>query len=79
VPVPAAIEAAAGVTAIPVRVMALLTVRVALPDTLPEVALMVVVPAATPVARPPLEMVAVAVLLLDQVTVVVQLDVELLE
>ena len=52
------------------------TVRVAPPETLPELAWMVVVPAATPMARPPLEMVAVAVLLLDHVTVVVQLDVE---
>jgi len=41
--------------------------------------LMVVVPAAAPVARPPFEIVAVAVLLLDQVTLLVQLDVELSE
>ena len=78
VPVPAAIEAVAGVTVTPVSTTRV-TLRIALPETLPEEALMVDVPAATPVARPPLEMVAVAVLLLDQVTVVVQLDVELLE
>jgi len=53
--------------------------RIALPETLPEEALMVDVPAATPVARPPLEIVAVAVLLLDHVTVEVQFDVELSE
>jgi len=63
---------------IPVNV-APVTVRLALPETLPEVALMVVEPAATPVARPPLEIVAVAVLLLDHVTVEVQLEVELSE
>jgi len=78
VPVPAAIEAVAGVTVIPVNV-APVTVKLALPETLPVVALMVVVPAAAPVARPPFEIVAVAVLLLDQVTLLVQLDVELSE
>jgi len=63
---------------IPVSVAAV-TVREAVPETLPEVALIVVVPAATPVASPPLAIVAAAVLLLDHVTVVVQAEVVLFE
>jgi hypothetical protein len=78
VPEPATIEAVAGVTEIPVMVGPV-TVRAAVPDTLPEVALIVDEPAAAPVARPALEMVAAAVLLLDQVTVEVQFDVVLFE
>ena len=46
-----------GVTAIPVKV-ALDTVRLACPDTLPEVAAIVVIPAPTPVATPLLAIVA---------------------
>jgi hypothetical protein len=46
----------------------LLTVRAAVADRLPEVAVMVDDPAATPVARPARLMVAAAVLLLVQVT-----------
>jgi hypothetical protein len=40
---------------------AAVTVNVVEPTTKPEVALMMLVPAATPVAKPPLEMVAVPV------------------
>ena len=43
------------------------TVRTVVPETEPICALIVVVPAATPVARPDVEMVAVAVLVLDHV------------
>jgi hypothetical protein len=59
--------------------VALVTVSAAVPEMLPDVALIVDVPAATPVARPAAEMVAAAVLLLDQVTVDVQLAVVLFE
>jgi hypothetical protein len=52
----------------------LVTVRVLVPVTPPEPAVMVAVPAATPVATPAEVMVAAAVLLLDQVTVVVQVE-----
>jgi hypothetical protein len=80
VPVPAAIEAVAGVTAIEDSVgVALVTVSAAVPEILPDVAVMVDEPAATPVARPALEIVAAAVLLLDQVTVEVQFEVVLFE
>ena len=76
----AAIEAVAGVTAIEDSVgVALVTVRAAVPEMLPEVALMVDEPAATPIARPATEMVAAAGLLLDQVTDEVQFEVVLLE
>jgi len=71
-------DAVAGVTVMPVMVGAV-TVSAAVPETLPEVALIVDEPPATPVARPALEMVAAAVLLLDQVTVEVQFDVVLFE
>ena len=78
VPEPAAIEAVDGDTATLVRV-GLETVSALLPLTDPEVAVMVVVPDATPVARPLGAMVAVAGLLLDQVTVEVQFEVVLFE
>ncbi len=78
VPEPAAMEAVDGERAMLVRV-GLDTVRELVPLTDPEVAVMVVVPDATPVARPLAAMVAVAGLLLDQVTVEVQFDVVLLE
>jgi len=55
------------------------TLSVAVPETLPELAVIVVVPAATPVASPPLAIVAAAVLLLDHVTEVVQVEVVLSE
>ena len=74
----ATIDAVAGVTVMPVMVGAV-TVSAAVPETLPEVALMVDEPAATPVAMPALEMVAVAVLLLDQAAVEVQFEVVLFE
>jgi hypothetical protein len=44
------------------------TVRVVVPETVPLVAVMVLVPPATPVANPPVEIVAVAVVPDDQVT-----------
>lgn len=78
VPVPAAIDAVAGETAMAVTV-GLVTVSVADPVVLPDVAEMVAVPAATPVARPVLLMVAAAVLPLDQVTVEEQFEVVLFE
>ena len=57
--VPAAIEGVAGLTAMLTRVAAL-TVRVVLPLTSPSVAPMLLVPTASPVARPPALMVATA-------------------
>ena len=75
---PATREAVAGDREMPVRA-GLETVSVPVPETEPEVALMVAVPTATPVARPFEAMVAAAVLLLDQVTVEVQLELVLLE
>ena len=68
---PAAMLAVAGVTAIEDSVAAAVTVRVAVPEILPEVALMVEVPAALAVARPLLAIVAVVVLDEVQVTCVV--------
>jgi len=50
----------------------LMTVSALVVDVLPEVAVMVVDPTATPVARPALLMVAMEALLLDHVTVDVQ-------
>jgi hypothetical protein len=50
------------------------TVSVPEPEIEPDVAVMLTVPAATPVARPEALMVASALLLLDQVTVDVQVD-----
>ncbi len=77
VPVPAVRAAIPGETVMPVRV-AVVTVTTLVADTEPEAAVMVEDPAATPVARPWLETVAAAVLLLDHVTVEEQLDVVLL-
>jgi len=77
VPLPAVRVAVAGETVMLFRV-AVVTVRMLVPDTLPEVAVMVEVPAATPIARPVLDTVAAAMLLLDQVTVEEQLAVVLL-
>ena len=76
-PLPAVRVAVAGETVMLFRV-AVVTVRMLVPDTLPEVAVMVEVPAATPIARPVLDTVAAAMLLLDQVTVEEQLAVVLL-
>jgi hypothetical protein len=67
---PAAMLGLAGVTEIEDRVAAV-TVRVVLPERLPEVAVMVAEPAATPVARPLLFTVAADVLDEFQVTWVV--------
>ncbi len=79
--VPAAtMDAVAGVTAMEVSVGAgALTVRAALPEMLPDVAVIVDEPAAMAVANPAAEMVAAPVLLLDQVTVEVQFEVVLFE
>ena len=52
--------------------LGLVTVRTALPFILPDVALMVALPAVTALARPLLEIFAAAVLLLDQITFDVQ-------
>ena len=77
-PVPTTIEAVVGEIAIALRAL-LVTVKALVAERLPEVAVMVEVPAATPVAIPALVIVAVAVLLLDHVTVEVQLALVLLE
>lgn len=74
VPVPDAMDAVAGDTAMPVTAGPV-TVRTPLPCTLPEFAEMVEVPAATPVARPALLMVAAAGFPLVHVTVEVQFEV----
>ena len=71
VPVPVTIETLPGMTAMLVRA-GLMTVSALVVDVLPEVAVMVVDPTATPVARPALLMVAMEALLLDHVTVDVQ-------
>ena len=73
---PVAKLAGLGVTAMDEMVLAV-TVSAAAPLTLPDVAVMVEVPAATAVARPAALMVAVAVLELDHVTVLLMLAVEL--
>ena len=78
VPIPATMDAVAGETAMLVTVGPV-TVSVADPEVLPDVAVMFALPAATPVARPALLMVAAAGLLLDHATVDEQLDVVLLE
>jgi hypothetical protein len=57
---PAAIDGDAGVTAIEVNTAAV-TVSVVEPLTVPDLAVMVADPCATPVAKPPLLMVAIAV------------------
>jgi hypothetical protein len=62
----------------PVRV-GLETVRTLLPWMVPETALIVAVPAATPLAWPAALAVAAAGLVLDQATVAVQLELVLLE
>ena len=56
-----AIDIIAGVTAIDTRCAGAFTVRVVEPEIAPLVAEIAVVPAATPVARPEVEIVAVAV------------------
>jgi hypothetical protein len=61
----------AGVTVMLVRLGAV-TVRTLLPLMLNKVAVIVAVPAATPLARAPCVIVAAAGLLLDQVTLFVQ-------
>ena len=72
---PATSDADPGATVMLVRVaLAAATVNGSLPVMLPDVALIVVLPAATPVATPAAEIVAVPVLLLDQVTVDVQME-----
>jgi hypothetical protein len=71
VPVPVTIEALPGMTAMLVRA-GLITVRTLVVDVLPEVAVMVADPTATPVASPALLTVAMEALLLDHVTVDVQ-------
>ena len=68
---PLAMDGAAGVTAIETSVGAV-TVSEAVPETAPDVAVMVLVPAATEVARPPEAIVAVAVLDEDHVTELVR-------
>jgi hypothetical protein len=72
---PAATLGFAGVTAMETSA-ADCTVSVVLPVTEPEVAEMVVVPTATPVARPPAAMVAAAVFVDAQVTEAVRFCVE---
>ena len=76
--VPLAIEGFAGVTAIDTSVGAV-TVRVVVPLRAPEAALIVLVPAATPVANPPALIVATLVVCEVQVTVLVKFCVELSE
>jgi hypothetical protein len=70
-------DAVAGVMAIALSALAV-TVITLVAEMVPEVAVMVDVPAATPVTRPAALTVAAAVLLLDQVTVVEQLELVLL-
>jgi hypothetical protein len=75
---PALIEGFAGVTAIDVSVAAV-TVRVVEPLTVPETALIVLVPTATPVANPPVVIVATPVVAELHVTELVRFCVELSE
>ena len=75
---PLVIEGLAGVTPIEVRVGAV-TVSLVFPLTDPRVAVIVELPAATPVAKPPEVMVAFEVVPLAQVTWEVMLAVELSE
>jgi hypothetical protein len=72
---PAATEAVAGVTEIEVKTAAV-TVNVAEPLIVPEVAVMVALPGATLVASPPLLTVAAAVAEEVQVALVVRFCVE---
>jgi hypothetical protein len=75
-----AIEGFAGVTAIDTRVGAVaVTVRVVVPLMAPEAALIVLVPAATPVANPPALIVATLVVCEVHVAVLVKFCVELSE
>lgn len=78
VPVPAAMEAVAGEIEMLATVGAV-TVTVLVADCPPEVAVMMVVPAATPVTTPAPLTDAVAGPLLDQVTVEAQVEFVLLE
>ena len=64
---PAAMEATAGVTLMLTN-SAGRTVKAAVPEMRPDVAVMVVAPSPTPVANPPLEVVAAEVSEDDQVT-----------
>jgi hypothetical protein len=78
--VPLVIEGFAGVTAIDTSVGAVAaTVRVVEPLTAPEAALIVLVPAATPVAKPPALIVATLVVCEVHVAVLVRFCVELFE
>lgn len=77
VPVPATIEAVAGLIEIPVSV-GLVTVSMLDPVVLPEVALIFAVPMATPRTTPGLVILAVNGLLLDQLTDEVQSELVLL-
>ena len=78
--VPLVIEGFAGVTAIDTNVGAVaVTVRVVEPLTAPEAALIVLVPAATPVAKPPALIVATLVVCEVHVAVLVRFCVELSE
>ena len=70
---PTATDAVEGVSVMLLR-EGLVTVSTLVPVTPPEPAVIVAVPAATPVATPAEEMVAMAELLLVQVTVVVQVE-----
>ena len=72
------IDAVAGLTAMAVST-APVTVSVAVPETLPEAALIVVVPAPTPLARPAAEIVATTGLLLVHATLALQSAVVLSE
>ena len=76
--VPLAIEGFAGVTAM-VTSVAAVTVRVVEPVMPPETALIVLVPAATPVANPPAVIVATLVVTELQLAVLVKFCVELSE
>ena len=60
----------AGVTAM--EISGFVTVRVAVPDTDPEVAVIVTLPGATPVARPPVPMAAIRLFVDCQVAVAVR-------
>ena len=75
---PAATDGFAGVTAMELRAGAV-TAREVLPETAPSVAMMVVLPVATAVAKPEELMVAAALLVEDQVTLAVRSWVELSE
>ena len=67
---PITVLPAGGVTAIETKLLFAITVRVAVPETEPTVAVMVDEPAETPVARPLASMVAILVAEEDQVAFV---------